>query len=122
MKYEIMTTTQYTFGDYNVSLALDENKPLGKLNDLHICHLGMKFVSARPIPEFSVYDFEMSLKPVGPGDPVRVKCCGIVVSSQPEDAGYRTIIHFSGLCKNDAECLEVLTKANKMRCEYCANC
>ena len=105
-----------------MTLALGENKTLGKLNDLHICHLGMKFVSARPIPEFSVYDFEMSLKPVGPGDPVRVKCCGIVVSSQPEDAGYRTIIHFSGLCKNDAECLEVLTKANKMRCEYCANC
>ena len=117
-----MTTTKYTFGDYSVSLALDENEPLGKLADLHICHLGMKFISPRPIPEFSVYDFEMALKPVGADEATRVKCCGIVVSSQPEGAGYRTIIHFSGLCKNDAECLETLTKANKMRCEYCANC
>ena len=117
-----MTTTTYSFGDYNVSLALDENEPLGKLDDLHICHLGMKFISARRIPEFSVYEFEMSLKPVGPGDPIQVKCCGIVVSSQPEGAGYRTIIHFSGLCKDDVHCLDALTKANKMRCDYCANC
>jgi hypothetical protein len=119
---EIMTTTEYTFGDYNVSLALEEEAPLGKLDDLHICHLGMKFISARPIPEFNVYEFEMALKPVGPGEAVKVKCCGIVVRCEPEGAGFRTVIHFSGLCKEDANCLESLTKATKMRCDYCANC
>jgi len=50
-----MTTTDYTFGDYNVSLALEADTPLGKLEDLHICHLGMKFISARQLPEFSIY-------------------------------------------------------------------
>ena len=117
-----MTTTEYTFGDYSVSLALEQDIPLGRLDDLHICHLGMKFISAQPIPEFNMYEFEMALKPLGAGAPVKVKCCGIVVSSAPEEDGYRTVILFQGLGKEDASGLELLTKANKMRCEYCANC
>ena len=118
-----MTTTKYSFGDYSVSLALDEESPLGKLDDLHICHLGMKFISACPLPEFGLYEFEIAIKPVnGSAAPSKVKCCGVVVSSAPEGGGYRTVIHFADLCKDDASCLEALTKANKMRCDYCANC
>lgn len=116
-----MTTTEYTFGDYNVSLALEEDAPLGKLDDLHICHLGMKFISARQIPEFNVYEFEMSLK-AGIGEPSKVKCCGVVVKSEPEGDGFRTVIHFAGMAAADASCLEAVTKAQKMRCDYCANC
>lgn len=117
-----MTTTDYTFGDYNVSLALEADAPLGKLEDLHICHLGMKFISAHQLPEFSIYEFEMALKPLGSTESSKVKCCGIVVKSEPEGAGFRTVIHFAGMAQADASCLEVLTKAQKMRCEYCANC
>ena len=117
-----MTTTEYTFGDYNVSLALEEDTTLGKLEDLHICHLGMKFISARQLPEFSVYEFEMALKPIGEGEPGKVKCCGVVVKSEPEGSGFRTVIHFAGMAESDASCLESVTKANKMRCDYCANC
>ncbi len=118
-----MTTTQYSFGDYSVSLALDEDSPLGKLDDLHICHLGMKFISSRPLPEFGLYEFEIAIKPLaGDQTPAKVKCCGVVVSSAPEGDGYRTVIHFADLGKHDASCLEALTKANKMRCDYCANC
>ena len=117
-----MTTTEYTFGDYNVSLALEEDAPLGKLDDLHICHLGMKFISARQIPEFNVYEFEMGMRPAAGGETVKVKCCGVVVSSAPEGAGFRTVIHFADLDKPSKSQLEALTKANKMRCDYCANC
>lgn len=115
--------TKYTFGDYSVSLGLDEENPLGEISDLHICHLGMKFLCARRLPEFSIYEFEMSMKPVAAsGESITVKCCGIVVSSEPEGDGYRTVIHFSGLEQDDASHLETLTKTNNMRCEYCANC
>lgn len=117
-----MTTTEYAFGDYNVSLAVDEALPLGKLNDLHICHLGMRFISARQIPEFNVYEFDMAIQSSGGGDPVKVKCCGVVVKCEPEDSGFRMVIHFADLPKSDASCLEAVTKAQKMRCEYCANC
>lgn len=117
-----MTTTQYTFGDYNVSLALDEDAPLGKLNDLHICHLGMKFISARPLPEFSIYEFAVALTPLDGDEAANVKCCGIVVKSEPEGDGFRTVIHFAGMAESDASCLEALTKAQNMRCDYCANC
>ena len=117
-----MTTTEYTFGDYNVSLALDQEAPLGKLEDLHICHLGMKFTSARQLPEFGIYEFDMTMKPSAGGEPVAVKCCGIVVKSEPEGNGFRTVIHFSDLGKTDASCLETITKVQKMRCDYCANC
>lgn len=118
-----MTTTNYTFGDYSVSLALDEEAPLGPLEDLHICHLGMKFISSREIPLFSIYEFEMTMQPTAsPEKPLRVKCCGVVVSCEAENGGYRTVIHFSDLGKSDASCLEAVTKANKMRCDYCANC
>lgn len=117
-----MTTTQYTFGDYSVSLALDQDSPLGKLDDLHICHLGMKFISARQLPEFSVYEFEIALNPAGGNSVSKVKCCGIVVKSEPEGGGFRTVIHFSDMAKSDATCLETLTKTQKMRCDYCANC
>ena len=117
-----MTTTKYSFGDYSVSLALDADGPLGELEDLHICHLGMKFISARQIPEFNVYEFEIGVRPPGASAPVCVKCCGVVVSCAPEGAGYRSVIHFSDLARGDADCLESLTKANKMRCDYCANC
>jgi hypothetical protein len=117
-----MTTTDYTFGDYNVSLALEADTPLGKLEDLHICHLGMKFISARQLPEFSIYEFEMALKPLGGAESAKVKCCGIVVKSEPEGHGFRTVIHFTGMAEADASCLETLTKAQKMRCDYCANC
>jgi len=116
-------TTVYTFGDYSVSLALEQDDaPLGKLDDLHICHLGMKFISPRPLPEFGIYEFDIAIKPVKEGAATRVKCCGVVVKSEPEADGYRTVIHFADLAKSDASCLEVLTKANKMRCDYCANC
>lgn len=117
-----MTTTEYTFGDYNVCFALEEDAPLGKLDDLHICHLGMKFISDRRIPEFSVYEFEIAMKPVAGGEAVKVNCCGVVVSSVPEDGRFRTVIHFSDLAQSDASCLETVTKANKMRCDYCGNC
>lgn len=118
-----MTTSQYAFGDYSVSLALDYESPLGSLEDLHICHLGMKFISAREIPLFSVYEFEISVGPSSSEDPpLRVKCCGVVVGCERENGGFRTVIHFSDLCKDDASCLEAVTKANKMRCDYCANC
>ena len=118
-----MTTTKYSFGDYSVSLALDEDSPLGRLDDLHICHLGMKFISGRPLPEFGLYEFEIAIKPLTGGEAAaKVKCCGVVVKSEPEGAGFRTVIHFADLCKDDASCLEALTKANQMRCDYCANC
>jgi len=113
--------TQYTFGDYSVSLGLDEKDPLGELEDLHICHLGMKFLSSRALPEFGMYEFDMAIKPTRGGDPITVRCCGIVVSSEPEDNGFRTVIHFSNLGEEDATCLEAVTKANNMRCDYCAN-
>lgn len=117
-----MTTTKYSFGNYNVSLALDADAPLGELEDLHICHLGMKFTSARQVPEFSIYEFEIGLRPAAAAARVQVKCCGIVVSCEPVEKGFHTVIHFSGLAKEDAHCLETLTKVNKMRCDYCANC
>ena len=117
-----MTTTDYAFGDYNVSLALEEDAPLGRLDDLHICHLGMKFISARPIPEFNVYDFDMAIKPSAGGDPVSVKCCGVVVKCEPEGEGFRTVIHFADLPPSDDTRLEALTKVQRMRCEYCENC
>ena len=117
-----MTTTEYAFGDYNVSLALEEDAPLGRLDDLHICHLGMKFVSARQIPEFNIYEFDMAIKPSAGGEPMTVKCCGVVVKCEPERDGYRTVIHFADLPESDATRLETLTKSQKMRCEYCENC
>ena len=117
-----MTMTKYTFGDYSVSLGLHEQAPLGKLDDLHICHLGMKFISPRPLPEFSVYEFDIALKPAGGAETTTVKCCGIVVKSEPEGEGFRTVIHFANLAEADANCLETLTKNQKMRCDYCANC
>jgi len=117
-----MTTTQYTFGDYSVCLGLDEETPLGELNDLHICHLGMRFISSRALPEFSMYDFDMAIKSTQGGESISVRCCGIVVSSAPEEDGFRTVIHFSDLADEDASHLAVVTKANKMRCDYCANC
>jgi hypothetical protein len=117
-----MTMTKYTFGEYSVSLGLDEEAPLGQLEDLHICHLGMKFIAPRQLPEFSIYEFDMAIKPTMGGEPVTVKCCGIVVSSEPEGNGFRTVIHFSGLAEDAASCLETVTKTNKMRCDYCENC
>ena len=118
-----MTTTNYTFGDYSVTLALDAETPLGQLDDLHICHLGMKFISSREIPVFSIYEFDMAIRPFAPeAESLRLKCCGVVVSCEPEAGGYRTVIHFADLGKSDASCLETITKANKMRCDYCANC
>ncbi len=117
-----MTTTTYSFGDYHVALALDQDAALGKLDDLHICHLGMKFISPRPLPEFGVYEFEMAIRPVGGTTATKVKCCGVVVKSEPEGEGFRTIIHFCEMSPADCSCLEAITKANKMRCDYCANC
>ena len=118
-----MTITDYSFGDFNVSLGLEAESPLGRLDDLHICHLGMKFISDRQIPEFNVYEFEIAMKPAGSGDdPVMVKCCGVVVSSEPEGDRFRTIIHFSDLAPCDASRLEEVTKIRKMRCDYCNNC
>ena len=117
-----MTTTEYTFGDFNVSFATDDDAPLGKLDDLHICHLGMKFRSPRQLPEFAVYEFEMALKPVGGTDPAKVKCCGVVVKSEPEGKAFRTVIHFLDLAESEAGCLESVTKSQKMRCDYCVNC
>ena len=113
----------YTFGDYSVTLALDDETPLGRLDDLHICHLGMKFIAAREIPVFSMYEFDMAIRPLDAGgESMRVKCCGVVVSCEPEDDGFRTVIHFADLGKSDASCLEAITKTNNMRCDYCANC
>ncbi len=118
-----MTTSVYSFGEYSVSFAVEEENPLGKLDDLHICHLGMRFISARKLPEFSAFEFEMSLKPAGENsEPEQVQCCGMVVSSEPEGDGFRTVIHFVNLDESDSSCLEAVTKAQNMRCDYCGNC
>ena len=118
-----MTITNYSFGQYSVSLALDSESPLGQVQDLHICHLGMKFIASREIPVFSIYEFDMAIRPdESGGESLQMKCCGVVVSCEPEGEGYRTVIHFADLAKSDASCLEMITRANKMRCEYCANC
>jgi len=117
-----MTTTKYTFGEYSVCLGLDHEDPLGALEDLHICHLGMRFLSRRLLPEFSVYEFDMAIKPTQGGEAVPVRCSGIIVSSEPEGDSFRTVIHFSGLGESEASHLAAVTKANKMRCDYCANC
>lgn len=117
-----MTTTTYSFGDYSVYLALDAKTPLGPLEDLHICHLGMRFISKHEIPLFSVYEFNMAVRSSPGNNPeVNVKCCGVVVGCEPENSGFRIAIHFSDLNKSDSTCLKDITKANKMRCDYCAN-
>ncbi|HQF21529.1 MAG TPA: hypothetical protein PLT37_09840 [Kiritimatiellia bacterium] len=117
-----MTTTTYTFGDYTVTLTLDQESPLGNLRDLHICHLGMRFLAPQPLPEFQQYEFDIAVKQPDGQAPSTVKCCGIVVSSQPEDNAFRTVIHFADLCGQDRSSLHTLTRDNRMRCEDCGNC
>ena len=117
-----MTTTTYSFGDYTVALTLDQEAPLGILRDLHICHLGMRFLAHKPLPEFQQYEFDISVRQPAGQDPAKVKCCGIVVRSQPEDDAYRTVIHFADLAHDDRSSLHTLTKNNRMRCADCGNC
>ena len=115
-------TIEYSFGDYSVTFACEENAPFGEMSDLHICNLGMNFRSSVQVPEFNVYDFVMAIR-VGNGPPPdKVICTGIVVSSAPQEDGFHTIIHFTNLDLKDASLLKQLTKANKMRCPGCANC
>ena len=113
----------YTFGNYTVSLASDSETPFGEIEDLHICPLGMRFISRREIAEFGVFEFDMAMRPqAGEGESVKVACTGVVVESKPEGGGFRTIIHFLDLCKEDSSCLAEITRENHMRCEYCENC
>ncbi|MDR0993970.1 MAG: PilZ domain-containing protein [Verrucomicrobiota bacterium] len=117
-----MTAISYSFGGYNVSLMVEEGSPIGQLDDLSICHLGMRFIAFCQIPEFSLYEFQISLIPLNGGEGVSVRCCGIVVQCAPEGPGFRTIIHFCDMDETAAEHIEQITKANHMRCDYCANC
>jgi len=66
--------------------------------------------------------FDISVRQPAGQDPAKVKCCGIVVSSQPEDDAYRTVIHFADLAHDDRSSLHTLTKNNRMRCADCGNC
>lgn len=116
-----MTKTQYTFGEYSVCLGIHEDSPFGELDDLHICHLGMKFLSSRPLPEFSVYQFDMTIRPLDGTDFIELNCCGIVVSTEQEGDLFRTVIHFSDLDEASSSHLENITRTHNMRCECCAN-
>ncbi|NLB65126.1 MAG: hypothetical protein GX803_01475 [Lentisphaerae bacterium] len=117
-----MTAVSYSFGEYRVSLALAAEDSLGPLEDLHICHLGMRFISPRQIKLFSMYEFDIAMRPVGSEEePSKIRCCGVVVGCDPENGGYRIVIHFADLEKSDACCLENLTRVHRMRCDYCAN-
>ncbi|MBR4253222.1 MAG: PilZ domain-containing protein [Kiritimatiellae bacterium] len=111
---------QYRCGDGCVSLeqSLTTGDPLSTLDDLHICHLGMKFLSPQPLPEFGLYDFDIR---VG-GARGTVHCSGVVVKSDPEGGAYRNVIHFVGLGEEDCRCIERFTLRCGMRCRDCGNC
>ena len=111
---------QYRCGGTCVSLeqSLTTSDPLSSLDDLHICHLGMKFLSPQPLPEFGLYEFDIK---VG-GDHGPVHCSGVVVKSDPEAGAYRNVIHFVGLDEEECRLIERFTRCAGMRCDDCGNC
>lgn len=116
------SSTQYAFGDYVVSLVHSASSPVETLDDLHICPLGMKFLSSQPFPEFRLYQFEISMRTDGAGCDKRITCAGVVVKSTPEGNAFRSIIQFRDLAAEDSQFIDWVTKTNHMRCADCENC
>ncbi len=116
-----MRTVTYSFGGCSASFMVDDNSPLNDLEDLRICHLGMHFLSVSHFPEFSLYEFHFTLRPLDGSDPVDVHCCGIVVQCEATGTKFRTTIHFCDF-EGDSSHLEDMTRHYNMRCDYCNNC
>lgn len=115
---QVHRSIQYRCGDGYVSLeqSLTTTAPLSELEDLHICHLGMKFLSPQPLPEFGLYEFDIHV-PDGRG----VHCSGVVVASEPEGGAYRNVIHFVGLDDVALHLIENVSLRCGLRCRGCSN-
>ena len=89
-----------------------------RIEDVHMCRLGMKFLCGTPLPEFMEYAFGLGLEGAGGEDPVEFH--GVVVQSEPEEErGWRVAIHFCGVGEADAERIDRYSAMAHLRCEAC---
>ena len=86
------------------------------IEDLHFCRLGMKFLSAVPMPEFTEYAF--GLGGGGEGEDA-VEFRGVVVQNEPERGRYRVAIHFYPLPADQAVRIDAYSRRAHLRCDWC---
>jgi len=88
------------------------------IEDLHFCRLGMKFLCAAPLPEFTEYAFGMG---TGTGEGETMEFRGVVVQSEPERGRYRVAIHFYPLPADQAARIDGYSRRARLRCDRCGN-
>ncbi|MBR6022472.1 MAG: hypothetical protein IK066_08660 [Kiritimatiellae bacterium] len=115
-------TLRYALGNGGcIEVSLPGCDAEGTIEDFHICRLGMKFLSASPLPEFMEYAFGMGLRGASPlQDAPPVEFRGIVVQSEREAGrGWRVAIHFSGVGEDVADRIDRYSALAHLRCAHC---
>jgi hypothetical protein len=90
-----------------VTVVLDERESVKQPNNFRVCPLGIQLYSPRPLPEFEILEFKISI----PG----------ANGSKCEPSLYRIWVKFLDLPEAKRSRLECLSKTAKLTCPYCEN-
>jgi hypothetical protein len=107
----------------SVTLFLDERESVKQPNDFRVCPLGIQLSSPKPLPEFEILEFKISIPGAKGGQDEDIQCTGVVVRCAKDGSPslYRVWVKFLDLPEDKKKRLECVSKTAKLTCPYCEN-
>ena len=106
-----------------VTVVLDERESVKQPGNFRVCPLGIQLYSPKPLPEFEVLEFKISIPGSNGSKSEDIQCTGVVVrcAKDSDPSLYRIWVKFLDLPEAKMNRLECLAKTAKLKCPYCEN-
>lgn len=106
-----------------VTVVLDEHESIKQPDNFRVCPLGIQLYSPKPLPEFEILEFKISIPATGGAKAEDIQCMGVVVrcAKDGDPSCYRIWVKFLDLPEAKRSRLECLSKIAKLTCPYCEN-
>jgi hypothetical protein len=106
-----------------VTVVLGERESVKQPRDFRVCPLGIQLYSPKPLPEFEVLEFKISIPGAKGSKAEDIQCTGVVVhcAKDGDPSLYRIWVKFLDLPEAKKNQLECLSKTAKLKCPYCEN-
>ena len=107
----------------SVTVVIDERESFKQPENFRVCPLGVQLYSPRPLPEFEILEFNISIPSKRGGQKEDIQCTGVVVrcAKDGDPSLYRIWVKFLDLPEEKRSQLECLSKTSRLTCPYCMN-
>ena len=106
-----------------VTVVLDERESVQQPDNFRVCPLGIQLYSPKPLPEFEILEFRITIPGQRNAQAEDIQCTGVVVrcAKDGDPSCYRIWVKFLDLPEDKRNRLECLSKTAKLTCPYCEN-